>query len=118
MLKADGLESLPVPGQFGTGTESDEHGCEIWHLSDGMSGAQEILVETPYRMGNFTNLHDPKPLVPVPAALAADPLLYATVDGNIRMVEVGTAPATGSGSLLDKVKEAIAGTEPGTHTKS
>ena len=115
-LKEEGLESLPVPSAFGTDTEYNEHSYEIWGLSDGTQGPEALPTTSVDGRGEFSYLTDPAPLGGVPEVPAADPLLYATVDGGSRTVAGGTAPASGSGSLLDKAKEAITGTTPGTHT--
>jgi Mn-containing catalase len=118
MLKADGLEALPVPSAFGTDTEYTEHSNEIWGLSDGIAGPEALAKTSVDGTLEFTYLLDPQPLGPIPDVPAADPLLYATVDGGSRSVAGGTAPASGAGGLLDKAKEALTGAEPGTHTKA
>jgi Mn-containing catalase len=117
-LRADGLEALPVPSDFGFDTEYTEHSYEIWGLSDGTEGPAALPTATPDGRGEFVYLRDPAPLGPVPKIPAADPLLYATTDGGSRLVAGGTAPATGGGGLIEKAKEVITGAEPGTHTTS
>jgi Mn-containing catalase len=118
MLKADGLEDTPVPIKFGLDTEYTEHSNEIWGLSDGTEGPAALPKASVDGRFEFTYLTSPEPLGPVPDVPAADPLLYATVNGGSRTVAGGTAPATGAGGLIDKAKEAITGAEPGTHNKS
>jgi Mn-containing catalase len=118
MLKADGLETLPVPSTFGTETEYNEHGNTIWGLSDGTQGPEALPKSFVDGTRDFEYLLDPQPLGPIPDVPATDPLLYATVDGGSRLAEGGTAPATGGGGLVEKAKEVLTGTEPGTHTKS
>jgi Mn-containing catalase len=118
MLKADGLEELPVPSAFGMETEYTEHNNEIWGLSDGTEGPAALPKTSLDGKIEFQYLTDPQPLGPVPTVPAADPLLYATVDGGSRTAAGGTAPATGGGGLVEKAKEVLTGTEPGTHNKS
>jgi Mn-containing catalase len=118
MLKADGLEDTPVPIKFGLDTEYTEHSNEIWGLSDGTEGPAALPKTSVDGRFEFTYLTSPEPLGPVPDVPAADPQLYATVNGGSRTVAGGTAPATGAGGLIDKAKEAITGAEPGTHNKS
>jgi Mn-containing catalase len=117
-LRSEGLESLPVPSNFGLDTEYTEHSYEIWGLSDGTAGPSALPTKSPDGRGEFSYLTNPEPLGPIPEVPAADPLLYATVDGGSRTVAGGTAPATGGGGLIDKAKEALTGSEPGTHNKS
>jgi len=117
-LKADGLEDIPVPIKFGLDTEYSEHSYEIWGLSDGAEGPAALPTTSADGRGEFIYLRSPEPLGPTPEVPATDPLLYATVNGGSRTVAGGTAPATGAGGLVDKAKEALTGTQPGTHRKS
>jgi Mn-containing catalase len=117
-LKEEGLEEVPVPIKFGLDEEYTEHSYEVWGLSDGVASAEGRWASGPSidGRGEFTYLDQPDPLGPVPETAAADPLLYATVDGGSRTAAGGTAPASGGGGLLDKAKEAVTGAVPGTHT--
>jgi Mn-containing catalase len=117
-LREEGLEDIPVPIKFGLDEEYTEHSYEVWGLSDGVASAEGRWASGPSidGRGEFTYLDQPDPLGPVPETAAADPLLYATVDGGSRTAAGGTAPASGGGGLLDKAKEAVTGAVPGTHT--
>jgi Mn-containing catalase len=116
-LKEDGLEDIPVPIQFGLDEEYTEHSYEVWGLSDGTMSADGRWAAGPSvdGRGEFSYLDQPEPLGPRPEVAAADPLLYATVDGGSRPVPGGTAPATGGGGLAAKAKEALTGAAPGAH---
>ena len=116
-LKADGLDDVPVPIQFGLDEEYTEHSYEIWGLSDGTASTEGRWASGPTvdGKGEFTYLDQPDPLGPVPGVPAADPQLYATTGEGSREVMGGTAPASGGGGLVDKAKEAITGAAPGTH---
>jgi Mn-containing catalase len=117
-LKSEGLEDLPVPVKFGLDEEYREHSYEIWGLSDGLDGPGALPATAPDGRAEFQYLRDPQPLGGHPEVPAADPLLYATTGAGSREVPGGTAPASGGGSVMGKVKEAVTGATPGGHTNA
>ncbi len=79
-LKADGLESLPVPSRFPQSQEKQETSYEFWNLSEGSESKQGRWAQgtTPDGKGEFKYLENPEPQGPAAEAPIPNPKLYAT----------------------------------------
>ncbi|NJL83438.1 MAG: manganese catalase family protein [Chloroflexaceae bacterium] len=79
-LKADGLESLPVPSAFPQNQEKQEAAYQFWNLSEGTESAEGAWAkgQAPDGKGQFQYLENPEPLGPAVDAPPPNPKLYAT----------------------------------------
>jgi Mn-containing catalase len=106
-LQADGLEPTVVAPNALFDEEYAEHASAIWHLSDGIHGAEGSWASglAPDGQHEFSYLMDPEPLGDVGQAPPPDPKLYATYDGSLGEPK---GPALGTeagpmGKLKDKL---------------
>lgn len=79
-LKADGLESLPVPSRFPQSQEKQETSYKFWNLSEGTESRQGRWAQgpTPDGKGEFEYLENPEPQGPAAEAPTPNPKLYST----------------------------------------
>jgi Mn-containing catalase len=81
-LQADGPETTAAPNAL-LDEEYAGHATSVWHLSDGVHGAEGGWASGPQPDGTreFGYLPDPEPLGGIGPAPAPDPKLYATYNG-------------------------------------
>jgi Mn-containing catalase len=106
-LQADGLEPTVVAPNALFDEEHAEHASAIWHLSDGIHGAEGSWASglQPDGQHEFSYLMDPEPLGDGGQAPPPDPKLYSTYDGSMGEPK---GPALGTeagpmGKLKDKL---------------
>jgi Mn-containing catalase len=108
-LKNDGLENIPVPSQHPFDERNVAHAYEFQNMSEHVDSAlgQWASGPAPDGKGQFTWVQNVQPTTAEPAPPLSDPMLYATAPAAAKgpAVEPGKAPATGS--LVEKVKEAL-----------
>ncbi|MBE9109554.1 manganese catalase family protein [Nodosilinea sp. LEGE 07298] len=79
-LKADGLESLPVPSRFPQSQEKQDAAYTFWNLSEGTESKEGRWAKgpTPDGKGEFKYLENPEPQSPIGEAPVPNPKLYST----------------------------------------
>jgi Mn-containing catalase len=79
-LKADGLEQLPVPGDFPNAEQHEEYAYQLWNFSSGQDSRQGRWAsgQTPDGRAEFGYVEEARPLATEPMLPAGDPRLYNT----------------------------------------
>ncbi|HZG40838.1 MAG TPA: manganese catalase family protein [Nodosilinea sp.] len=79
-LKADGLESLPVPSNFPQSQEKQDASYTFWNLSEGTESQEGRWAKgpSPDGKGEFTYLENPEGQSPMGEAPVPNPKLYST----------------------------------------
>ncbi len=79
-LKADGLESTPVPSSFPQNLEKGEYAYQFWNNSEGTQSAEGRWAKgpSPDGKGQFEYVANPQPLGPEPTPPQPDPRLHGT----------------------------------------
>ncbi|WOD41170.1 manganese catalase family protein [Nodosilinea sp. E11] len=79
-LKADGLESLPVPSRFPQSLEKQDAAYTFWNLSEGTDSKEGRWAKgpTPDGKGEFQYLENPEGQSPMGEAPVPNPKLYST----------------------------------------
>ena len=79
-LKADGLEELPVPGEFPTSEQHNQYAYQLWNFSSGQDSRRGGWASgpTPDGKAEFGYVEEAKPLATEPMLPAGDPRLYNT----------------------------------------
>lgn len=79
-LKADGLETLPVPSSFPQDQEKQSASYQFWNLSEGTESQQGSWAKgkAPDGKGQFEYLEHPEPLSEMPEPPSPNPKLHAT----------------------------------------
>jgi Mn-containing catalase len=108
-LRADGLETLPVPAQHPFDERNLDHAYEFQNMSEHVQSAEGRWAAglAPDGKGEFSWTPNVQPSTGEPAPPLSDPLLYATAPDDAKgpAIEPGKAPTTGG--LIHKVKEAL-----------
>jgi Mn-containing catalase len=79
-LKADGLETLPVPSSFPQAEEKQQASYQFWNLSEGTESKEGRWAKgtAPDGKGEFEYLENPEGLSPMPDPPAPDPRFHST----------------------------------------
>ena len=79
-LRDEGVEDLPVPGNFPLSQEAREHAYKYINFSDGAAAADGAWASgpTPDGKGEFTYLDGPDTVAPMPPPTTPDPRLFGT----------------------------------------
>ena len=108
-LRADGIDSVPVPAAHPFEERNLEHACEFHNVSEHIQSAEGRWAAgtAPDGKGDFSWVPNVQPATGEPAPPLSDPQLYATAPENAKgpFIEPGEAPTTGG--LIHKVKAAI-----------
>jgi Mn-containing catalase len=96
-LKADGLESTPVPSSFPLDLEKREHAYQFWNHSEGTESAEGRWAKgpSPDGKGQFEYVANPQPLGPEPIPPQPDPRLHGTSKSP-------QMQGTGDGSVIER----------------
>ena len=96
-LKADGLESTPVPSSFPLDLEKREHAYQFWNHSEGTESAEGRWAKgpSPDGKGQFEYVANPQPLGPEPTPPQPDPRLHGTSKAK-------QMQGTGEGNVIER----------------
>ena len=96
-LKADGLESTPVPSSFPQSLEKGEYAYQFWNHSEGTQSAEGRWAKgpSPDGKGQFEYVANPQPLGPEPTPPQPDPRLHGTP-------KTQQTQQTGGGNVIER----------------